>query len=60
LETTPDGQILTVTINSANVEKSNGRIIIDPTVLKEAGFRIIDNLPSIPFGNSVKYNFLRE
>ncbi len=60
LETTPDGQVLTVNIEATNMEQSNGRIIIDPRVIREAGFNVADNLPTVQFGNSLKYTFHKE
>jgi hypothetical protein len=60
LETTPDGQVLTVNIDATDMEQSNGRIIIDPRVIREAGFEVADNLPTVQFGNSLKVTFYKE
>ncbi len=60
IETTPDGQTMTVTIDATKMEQSIGRIIIDPKVIREAGFKVNDSLPTVQFGNSLQYNFLKE
>jgi hypothetical protein len=60
LETTPDNEILAVTIDASALEKSDGKVIIDTSVIREAGFKVHDRPYEFKFGDKVTYNFYRE
>lgn len=60
LETTPDNMILTVTVDASALEKSDGKVIIDTNVIREAGFKVSDHPYEVNFGQKAKHHFYRE
>ncbi len=57
LETSSDGQTLTLLIEATHLEDSDGSILIDPSAILEAGFKVRGELPSVKFGESVTLTF---
>jgi hypothetical protein len=60
LETTTDNQTLIVSIDATALEISDGKVIIDTGVIREAGFKTPSQHYEVTFGESAKFNFTRE
>jgi len=60
LVTSTDGQTLSMSIETNHLEDSDGRILIDPSVILEAGFKVLGELPSLQFGESVTLTFQKK